>query len=387
MRKRRYLIGVAASAIALISLIGAGTAGAAQFATEEPASVSATPQSESLILPKAQRVGLYCKTMSLSGSTTASRAETVTMTPVIAGCSWGPIQNFSMATHGCQFVLHAGPGALLYGGADITCPEKASIKTEYAGCAVSIPAQTSVGGIDYANIGVGANRETRATFDLEGLTYVLTGCSGDSGTYHDGYYTGTSLMSEHRLNGEQVGLWVEQSEPGGNVFRTMQGGVLGGAVSGLDIKAAGFHFQCLEATMPGEAASPEMSAVTLIPSLAKGCTALGIGTAMTPGKCTLSFNAFRTVDIGGTSCASTPISYTSLGCTVKIGPQTGLTTVNYTDAGLGNSHNVPAALEISGLQYTSSSCPVNGTFSDGTITGKVTLYDQVEETARSLTVE
>lgn len=379
MRKRRYLIGVAASAIALISLIGAGAAGAAQFATEEPAPVKATPQSGSFTLPNS---GLYCKTMSLSGSTTAGSAETIALDPVVEGCTFAGF-SVTLPAHGCKFVLHAGPGALLYGPADITCPEKASMSMEFAGCKVSVPAQTGIGGIDYESIGAGVHRETRVISDLQGLTYVLTGSCSKTGTFHDGFYSGTSLMSEHRANGEQVGLWVELSEPGANVFRALNGGELTGEVSGFRINAAGAHLECSAGTMAGETASLEMSKVTLSPSLEKSkCQMLGVPTALTAGKCTISFNAPRTLEVGGVSCASSPISLYALGCTIQIGPQVGLSTVNYANKGLGNGHYVSAGLEISSLKYTSSSCPKNGTFSDGSMTGEVAL-----RAGGSLTVE
>ncbi len=77
------------------------------------------------------------------------------------------------------------------------------------------------------------------------------------------------------------------------------------------------------------------------------------------------------------TCAEEPITITVSGtaCVVTVGPQTGRSTVTFTNGGSGTSRTVTVASNISGITYTqNASCSGGaGTFTNGTYTGSASV--------------
>jgi hypothetical protein len=61
-------------------------------------------------------------------------------------------------------------------------------------CHITVPPQTGLEGIDFANIGTGSGRQVKVTSHLEGIKYSLFSC-GKDGTFTNGTYEGTTVIS------------------------------------------------------------------------------------------------------------------------------------------------------------------------------------------------
>jgi hypothetical protein len=99
-----------------------------------------------------------------------------------------------------------------------------------------------------------------------------------------------------------------------------------------------------------------------------GCTFLGVfGIVINPNGCNFVYHASGTLDI---SCpVGAAITFSAVGCTTTIFPQTGLGTVSYENQGTGPTREVRVTQNISKVTtHTSTGCPGGGTVHSTTTT-------------------
>lgn len=132
-------------------------------------------------------------------------------------------------------------------------------------------------------------------------------------------------------------------------------------VSGEQSEASTFTtsagtISCTGGKFMGVATSTPTSTVTTDLSYS-GCTFLGfINVEVKPNKCHYTFLATGTANVSG--CEGTSIEFEAAGCLVKVGEQTGLTSIGYANAGEGAKRTVIVTPAVTNIKYTTSaSCP------------------------------
>jgi streptogramin lyase len=127
---------------------------------------------------------------------------------------------------------------------------------------------------------------------------------------------------------------------------------------------------CGEHDLGGELAAGFGKNIALTASYGE-CVTLGgtVSASLSMGGCSYVQYLTGKIDIVGASCASNPITMTASGCTVTIGPQSGLSGLTYSNALSEGSAAVKQAGEAPGLKYTITSPTCfgagSGTFTDG----------------------
>ena len=131
---------------------------------------------------------------------------------------------------------------------------------------------------------------------------------------------------------------------------------------------------CTNGTFEGEQTVTPSPTVTTSLSYS-GCTFLGfIGVTVKPNECKYTFHASGTADVVCPTGKS--IEFEAAGCNVKVGSQTGLTSIGYANAGTGSGRTVTVSPNVTNITYTTnSSCPGGaGTKSTGKYeNGKTTV--------------
>ncbi len=114
-----------------------------------------------------------------------------------------------------------------------------------------------------------------------------------------------------------------------------------------------------------------------------GCTFFIFGVSIPSNGCQFRFHAptggtTGLVDVvnGGGTCATEGITFAALGCKLHIRPQTGLSSVTYSNSGSGTGKSVKVEPNpVTGITYTAEGCPAgngtasNGTYGDGSVSG------------------
>jgi hypothetical protein len=126
---------------------------------------------------------------------------------------------------------------------------------------------------------------------------------------------------------------------------------------------------CAGANLHGPMSSVEVPSLTTTVELSKCVLSVSMG------GCDFVLHGNGKMDIAGSECATRPIEFNSL-CKIRIGPQEGLSTVSYALTGSGASRDVTATFKVTGIQYVqlvATTCGGAGSFSDGELTGTITL--------------
>jgi hypothetical protein len=103
--------------------------------------------------------------------------------------------------------------------------------------------------------------------------------------------------------------------------------------------------------------------LTVSPSFS-GCTFLGIfGVAVNPNGCDFVLLSFGIMEI---NCfTATYMTFSAVGCVIKIGSQSGLSNVSYSNIGSGTTTELTVGYQVTNIKYhTGEGCPggtVNGT--------------------------
>jgi len=116
--------------------------------------------------------------------------------------------------------------------------------------------------------------------------------------------------------------------------------------------AASNSISCSSASFHGTQKGKTAEDVTMTAAY-NGCQFFGVTVNVNMGNCAYTFHASGTTDVvnnGAASCATSPITFKAtvfgLSCTVKVGPQTGLEKVIYTNGTSGGVKDVTVDSEI-----------------------------------------
>jgi hypothetical protein len=126
---------------------------------------------------------------------------------------------------------------------------------------------------------------------------------------------------------------------------------------------------CKEDSFSGEMKTTGAQTVTVTPTFGN-CTFAGQKATVEMRGCAFVLHQTGTVDIAGTKCATEPMrfSVSSPGCTVTVGPQSGLSKASISNlTNYSSIRYLAVGLELAALQYTATGagCPETGTFSTG----------------------
>jgi hypothetical protein len=375
-------LGIAtAVALALIAVVGAGSASANWFKSEavktiwtgQTSPVGGTSK-HVLNLPKSNGF-TGCKN-NFSGETATSVSPSLRVShrdeeglPRLHCGLFG--QEFIWAMGSCEYRFHSSEGSL-EGSVDLVCG-KTGMRAEVAGCITTIGNQNNVGTVTFKNVGTGSEREITANAKLEGLTYTNEGaCS--VGTFHDGTYKGEWVI-KGESEGKQVGVWMGPSP----TFAAEEAPV---SIAGMDAANAkriqvGRNLVCESYTLSGTSANATSETIALTPAYGscKFGTEVIPDSAVSAGSCSFMFHANGELDIVGANCASNPMSITSSGCVATIGPQSGRLGFTYANEGFGSFRTMSMSGQANGVTYTAvgAGCAAEGTFSTGSILSTSTL--------------
>ena len=131
----------------------------------------------------------------------SSASKSLNMGAAYGDCFVNGLLGTTVQMNSCRYefdVLNATP--LYSGSASIVCNKGDAIVLSiaaYAGeCVITIPSQSGLVGLTFANTGSGKSRQVKQTFNLTGITYSISGACGKApGTFTDGVYRGISMLS------------------------------------------------------------------------------------------------------------------------------------------------------------------------------------------------
>jgi hypothetical protein len=365
-----------------------------------------------------------CESVQFHGEAEVESQPSVTITPTYTDCEafglsmeytgfghYPETEGAETLEHPCDYVLHAD------GTVDLQCGDSVSdgkghlVIDPEASCDVTIPEQESIGSISYENEGEGATKQTLVTFDLEGITYENTGhgflCTLAGVTHydemtHDGTYTGTSEVTGEEVDTPHNHIGIEvhpetHGEPDPITFHSelSETILIGDGTGAEEFELDAGTADCAESGYKGAMSSSTSSSITLTPEFAD-CDAFGFSNAeIDTNECAYVLHAggkvgqnFEgSVDIEcpeGNAIEVVAKSRGLLKCRATIGPQSGLTSVTYTNEGSGNSRDVKLDLGLTGIKYTqhagegTGKCE-SGVFEDGEISAAPTVIGEDAE--------
>jgi hypothetical protein len=378
--KRIKTFGLAvAMALALTVLLGASAASAAVFNSPSGGELTwngtRSGSSHTLKLPPGQNT---CSNVSFSGKMTGFSASAITVTPELANCSWlinvGAPVSWSIGTCKYQFNVGEWLGSSAKGTLDIVgC--KTPMRVEALGCETSINNQSGLGSVEYQNTTVEGKPGLLVKANLNNLVWTARGCAGivPNGTHANGAYIGEWTVKGTQL-GEQYALEVGAAAIKPVSFAT---GKAPATISGkFGVNQTGYGkaifatptvgpVNCKEHKFSGTSGASTFAEMAVTASYGD-CQFLGQSTLLNMGGCSYVFDYSGQLDIVGETCASNPITYSALGCTVTIGPQSGISGILYGNLGSGALRRVSTGGEATGLTYSlATGCPSKGTHSNG----------------------
>lgn len=383
--KRIRIAGIAgAMALALIALLGVTSASASQFRAEEyPSTVNGTQGVQQKFKVSAG-ANIFCSTATATGTLSAA-STSLTMTPTYSGCQAYGL-NTTPSVGSCKYVYNitAGESSPYTGTVGVSCSkEDDSISFKGPGCTMTIPMQSALASVDFANAPGkhSRNRYVTVTFNVTKLKYTETGVFCPSaGTHEDGTYTGTSVLKGAK-DGHAVGVYVDskqvESPPlfEGEKYPTVVPTELKTSASfkfpGMNTDS--FNCNTFRANFLVEGVTGE-----LVETFKKweGCYVGGSFKVNTNG-CWFGFP----VAIGESPLASgsakitcpggAKITFTAVygGCSVSIPAQSGLNSMEYENTGSGANRAILAKFNITNIEYTATgvTCSKAGTYKDGQI--------------------
>jgi hypothetical protein len=378
-------LGIAtAVALALIAVVGASAASASEFQAEGEVGTITLSGARGL---KSHSLKLgsdwfTCKEVAFSGQMTGPNASEVTVGPEL-GCTWQAGSPAVWATHGCKYRLHPGSSSETgtVGSLDITgCTSPMFFKS--SGCEIEVGNQNRVGTLEYKNTVVEGKAAIKVNASLTGIIYTRRGpCTGLSGTYSDGTYTGEWIVKGSNSKSEIVNVGVYGTAPpppSKFVAQEPPATITAETLNPTNGKFLTFPkdggLPC-GSTGSTESATGEAGSFTITPTLS-GCSFNGSteaeGVSVSMGGCSFKYSVSGSFEITGATCASNPIKVNTTRaaeeCTVTVGPQGPLSGLSFANEGTGTARVVRMTSgPVKGLTYTAAGphCLGPGTFSDG----------------------
>lgn len=176
MKTKFRLVGLAVSAVLVMSAVLACSASAASFtASSYPANVTAEASSPYAYIIQGQAV--ECTRTHFQGSLVAA-SEQLSLTPTYEGCNAFGIANSKVEVNGCAFLMTVGDGTT--GSTHITCPAGKEITVLSPGtnplCILHIPPQTPTTNVfKYNDTNV---NKVHMTFQVAGVHTNVTDVGG-----------------------------------------------------------------------------------------------------------------------------------------------------------------------------------------------------------------
>ncbi len=374
-RMKTMALAVAITAM-LTATVGAAGASASGFvAGSYPAELKAAPTATHYITTKS--TSMQCEPFTFRSSMSGP-SESIS-SGLTEGTCWQGIVSAPINMGSCNFTLKPGSGGTGTGTISIG-PAGCGPITIKGPCQISIPAQTGLSAT-YSNTGSGTTAKVEISVNASGLVYTQgSGCASE-GTYSDGSWKGTWALSATDLSGNSTSISVSSTLPNG-LF-------LSGKESGEASQQPRLEAEHYPATFTSEIASAHV--FTTNPGVVS-CKSVGFSGTLsgssntfsaTPayGKCTTEtpvvMNSCRYVlhvsNAGPPYVGTADVSCTSggdaieiriPGCTVKIGAQSGLSGVTYTNEGTASSRKVKVSLNVTGISYNEcGTARTNGSYS------------------------
>ena len=375
-------------AMALVALVGAASASAKVFKSE---TVSTSLSAKNVKSTSLQLDGetWTCNVERISFSTslpTGSASELIAHT-------WNPGcvflgQESTWDYKFCNYTINAPTGESMQGTIDMTgCEALVYDRQGGLSCHVEIPSQT-LGPVEFVNEGSGTTKTIKLVLAIKEITYTRTGagCFGPVGTFSNGKYSGEWSISGTGA-GQQVSVWVDKESPPPTHFSVeSKPAFFSGQLA--TSSPAGFYLypvtaiSCKKYTLNGETESAAPETLFLTPSYGEckftsGSSGQVVSTSM--GSCSYAYHVSGKLDIiGGAACESNPITIKGelwgQSCTITIGPQTGLSGLNYAAGGSGSTRYITSNGKAEGLTFTVSGkqwelCPQYGTFNNSGFVG------------------
>ena len=372
MKQRQTMIGLAAVlALAVTLFAGVSAASAAVFKGEaENTSISGEETGTTGLSLEGE--GFTCPGNISFGTTLPGvQGSTLTTSAWAPGCVFlGESAKWNVPS-GCQYRFRAGFHESMQGTMDIVGCSAPMSYSRFA-CHVEIPNQEGLGPVTYVNEGTGSSRRFRLVVQIKNLTFTRTGggaCFGPPGTFHNGEYHG-EWTAKGSIGKTQTGVWLE-SEPATDFAveeapATLSGELEAGSRTGFVFPGGAAQAECTKEGLAGTVGATKVKTLTVTPSYSS-CKLNGAsGATVESGGCSFTYHIDRTVDIGGATCASKPITIKhATSCTITIGPQTGLSGLKFEQWGA----DLLITGRASGLSYTETGawCLAQGSFSDGYI--------------------
>jgi hypothetical protein len=370
-------IGLACIAmLALAVSLGASSASASQFRGEEyPVAFKGEQGLGGELVIKGKKGGtLSCYKGVLSGSASTA-SSTLNLVPSYSECELTGGIATTVTLNGCYYVLHStNESAPFAGSVDIACAkEGAAIEAVAGSCKLTIPAQSSLGTVEFSNTGKGRARAIVASFNLSGLkgTYG-SGCYSQTiGTFENGTLKETStLKGSNDKETYALGVYLANEqidEPPLLRAETYPVTMKGEAKSPSFSFNLG-KFECTASNLWGwsGAATAQMP---VTPEFT-GCNLAGTTFVVQNNGCefALTLAAGGPPNIGGMklTCPGTPMTFLWGACVIRVGSQEWPGSVEIKNTGTGKARGVEWHASLTGVKYEQSSCPSsNGSFTNG----------------------
>ncbi len=208
------MLGLAAvAAMAVMALTGVASASATQFKAEtypvtvkSHAAVNIVEGKEvtSNQVFKTNAGTVSCEAAAGSGSANAA-SEWMKIKVSYSKCTAFGFIGATINMGTCEYEFHTnGTVDIVPSGCKVT------ITVSGSSCVVEVPSQTGLKTVSYENKGTGTTRTIREKTNVTGITYTQNAfCSGGSGTFSNGEYTGENEVEGFNEALEREGIWVE----------------------------------------------------------------------------------------------------------------------------------------------------------------------------------
>ena len=379
-------------ALALTALVGASSASASKFVALgfEGISTWSGERSGENHKPRMGVDWFSCSKSSFSGTMAGESSTELTVSPQLSGCLGGPQPGGAVVMmNDCKYRFKAGGGAENQSTGTVGivgCTKPMTFG--FQSCLISVGNQEGIGTVKYTSTETEGFGTVQVALNLSSITYTRNnegGCSGKSGTFSDGTYTGEWSVKGSFFGGP-LNVQINGSPlPSPTLFASEEAPV---SIFGSSAVESGRlilwkNLNCKYA-LSGTSSTVTAKTISLVPTYT-GCSMEGQSIPdhyVEVNGCHYVFHVNGEFDIAGAGCAEDPITITRPGCIIIVGPQSGLSGVQYANAGSGKLRTISMSKTVSSLKYTTigPNCPSEGTFSTG---GVVTGLSPVSATNSS----
>jgi hypothetical protein len=158
-----------------------------------------------------------CDEINYVGEQVGTEVNEVTLTPSFVHCKAFGLFTVPIEVNGCayRFKTSTKTGSNYAGIVDIVCPNGKVIEIKAPGCTVTIGSQSSVGAIQYTNIGTTTTREVTMDFNILNIKYeehrpFFGICSTNTMPTTGGTYSGAAVVTgENPVTTAHRGFFVQ----------------------------------------------------------------------------------------------------------------------------------------------------------------------------------